>query len=291
MTAEPPSRRDFIGAALAAGLVPGKALGGTGTGWTMKLSTSSIHFKGLSIEDACRRISGLGFDGVDIWSNFRGCPHLDSAKKRLGPDGLKNLLAKTDLGLTAFSVYRGGYRKYADLLGDVGGGVAIRGSTGGEAESGEVEGRMKSFIDGLQPLVKLAEERDSYLAIENHGGRLLSSLDSLRAFVDINESPRLGIALAPYHLQARDASVPEAIRICGDQLFFIYAWQHQSGPEQLPGLGLTDMRPWLEALADIGYAGYVNAFMHGEVEPEKMANLLSHSREYLVKCRKDVEGM
>ena len=254
----------------------------------MKLSTSTVQFRSVSLEEACRRISELGFDGIDIWSAFRGCPHLDTAAERLGPDGLRELLATHDLDLFSFSVYRGGYRKYADLLGGAGGGVAVRGSTGGEAESGELTDRMRSFIDGLQPLVQLAEKHDSYLAIENHGGALLSSLDSLRTFVDICDSPRLGIALAPYHLQARGASVPEAIRICGKRLFFFYAWQHESGPEQLPGIGPTDMRPWLEALAEVGYDGYVNPFMHGEVEPEQMMDHLAAAQDYLVSCREQM---
>ena len=283
-----PSRRDFLIAASAASLLPSGTLGGRKRA-SMKLSTSSLHFKGLSVRKACRRIAELGFAGVDIWSGFRGCPHLETVLDRLGAGGLRELLAETELDLFSFSVYQGGYRKYAELLGGAGGGVAVRGSTGGEPAPENLTSRMESFIADLQPLVKLAEEHNSYLAIENHAGALLSSLDSLRAFVEINDSPHLGIALAPYHLQARGASVPRAIRICGDQLFFFYAWQQESGPEQLPGIGPTDMRPWLEALADIKYTGYVNAFMHGQIEPDTMAELLPQSREYLLKCRKDIE--
>ena len=44
---------------------------------------------------------------------------------RLGPDGLKQVLDRNKLKLFSFSVYAGGYRKYAELLGEVGGGVAI----------------------------------------------------------------------------------------------------------------------------------------------------------------------
>jgi len=133
-------------------------------------------------------------------------------------------------------------------------------------------------------LVELAEQYNSYLAVENHGGALLNSLDSFKAFVDMNESPRLGIALAPFHLQAIKASVPEAIRICGKQLFFFYAWQHYPDAQQLPGIGPTDMTPWIQALADIRYRGYVNPFRHGEIEPDVMARDLAKSRDYLRSC-------
>ncbi|MEF8787664.1 MAG: hypothetical protein V5A84_01210 [Planctomycetota bacterium] len=48
------------------------------------------------------------------------------------------------------------------------------------------------------------------------------------------------------------------------------------------------MRPWLEALAEIEYDGYINPFMHGEVEPDEMADHLAAARRYLVTCVKDI---
>ena len=163
--------------------------------WRMRLSTSTIHFMQLPIEQACERIAGLGFEAVDIWSAHEGCPHLDDVLNRLGPDGLKELLAKHKLKLFAFSVYSGGYKRYAELLGKVGGGVAVRGS-GGAVKPEELISKMKQFIESLKPLAELAEENKSFLAIENHGNALLNNLDSFKAFVDINKSKHLGIALA-----------------------------------------------------------------------------------------------
>jgi sugar phosphate isomerase/epimerase len=253
----------------------------------MRLSTSSIHFMQLPIEQACERIAKLGFEAIDIWSAHEGCPHLDNVAERLGPVGLKDLLAKHNLKLFAFSVYRGGYGRYAELLGKAGGGVAVQGSAG-PCKPQELTGRMREFIERLKPLAELAEKYDSYLAIENHGNALLDSLDSLRAFVETNTSPRLGIALAPYHIQKRKASVPEAIRICGKQLLFFYAWQNSPGSQQLPGIGPADMTPWIQALADIRYRGYVNPFMHGHPEPDVMAANLTKSRDYLKACLKKI---
>ncbi len=249
----------------------------------MRLSTSSIHYMQLPIEQACERIAKLGFEAIDIWSAHENCPHLDDVAKRLGADGLRALLTKHKLKLFAFSVYRGGYARYAELLGKVGGGVAIQGSEG-PCKPNELTPRMRRFIDGLKPLVELAEKHDSYLAVENHGHALLDSVDSLKAFVDINASPRLGIALAPYHLQTIKASVPEAIRVCGKQLLFFYAWQHAPDEKQLPGVGPTDMTPWIKALAEIRYRGYVNPFMHGHPAADVMSAHLATSRDYLRTC-------
>ena len=269
-------------AAVPALLAAGRARGAEGR-WKMRLSTSSIHFKSLPIEKACQRIAELGFEGIDIWSAHAGCPHLDDVLKRLGPEGLKEILAKNKLKLYAFSVYSGGYRRYAELLGKVGGGVAVHGSAG-RCDPKELTSRMKAFLEALKPEAELAEKHNSYVAIENHGHALLDSVDSLKAFAELNTSPRLGIALAPYHIQSRKESVEAAIEAAGKQLFFFYAWQHQGGTSQLPGIGTTDCVPWLAALAKVGYAWYVNPFMHGEPEPDPMAEALAKSRDYLQAC-------
>ena len=251
--------------------------------WTMRLSTSTIQFSKLPVEQACERIAALGFEAVDIWSPHAGCPHLDDVQARLGADGLKALLGRLKLKLYAFSVYAGGYRKYAELLGKAGGGVAVRGSAG-PVKPGELTAKMKAFLDGLQGDAELAGQNSSWLAIENHGNALLDSVDSFKAFVDQNTNPRVGLALAPYHLQARKDSVEEAIGVAGKQLFFFYAWQQAPGVNQLPGHGPADFTPWIAALAKTGYAWYVNPFMHHEPEPDAMAAALTTSRQYLLEC-------
>jgi sugar phosphate isomerase/epimerase len=281
-------RRQFLQSA-AVGTVAGLVAPGAyaaerpaGT-WQMRLATSSIHYLQLPVEQACAHIARLGFEAVDIWSAHAGCPHLDDVASRLGASGLKETLAAQKLKLSAFSVYAGGYPRYAELLGQMGGGVAVRGSDG-PCAANELTARMRRFLEQLKPEIDLAEKYNSYLAIENHGHALLDGLDSFKAFVDLNQSRRLGIALAPYHVQALGQSVEQVILQCGQQLLFFYAWQHADGTGQLPGHGPTDFRPWLRALATIQYRGYVNPFMHGELEADAMSQALARSRDYLRDC-------
>lgn len=290
-------RRAFLGsiagAAAVAAFIPGRGWAQENDGqaaeekserkWKMKLSTSSIQFSSLPIEEACRRIAALGFSGIDIWCAYQNCGHLDDCLERLGPEGLVALLKETKLELTAFSTYVGGFAKYAKLLGEAGGGVAVQGSAA-PCDPAELTARMRQFLEELKPLVELAEETGTHLAIENHGHALLDGLDSFKAFVDLNESPQLGLALAPYHLQAIEASTPKAIEICGKQLFFFYAWQNAPELKQLPGHGPTDCKPWIEALARIDYPRFVNPFMHGHPEPEVMTKALAKSKSYLEEC-------
>ena len=253
--------------------------------WKMKMSAASVCYSSLPIEQAFERIGALGFDGIDIWPTIFHCKHLEEVRTRLGAVGLKKLLKKHKLEISAFSVYGGGngFKKYAELIGKAGGGVVIRGSSGA-AEAKDMASRMKTFIESLKPLVELAEENKAFLAIENHGNALLDSVDSFKAFTNINTSKHLGIALAPYHLQRIKAPVPDVIRICDKQLFYFYAWQHAGGTEQLPGIGPVDCVPWLKALSDIKYRRFVNPFMHGEPKPDEMDKSLRKSRDYLLDC-------
>lgn len=277
-------RRNFLAASAAtvgAGMLMSRCLKAEESSTKMRLSCSTIMFSSLTIEDALKQIATLGFDAVDIWSAHAGCPHLDDVLDRLGPDGLMEQLEANELDLYSFSTYKGGYAKYAALLGECGGGVAIQGSTR-PVPADQLVPAMKQFLEGLKPLAELAEKYDSYLAIENHGNALLDSVDSLKAFTDLNDNPRLGIALAPYHIQRLDQSVTEAIRACGDQLLYIYMWQHAPNEEQLPGVGPTDMKPWVKALSEIEFKYPLSPFMHHEPEPEEMAKLLRQSVDYLV---------
>lgn len=275
------NRRDFLRTTSALGaaslLTPSCA---TRSGARFRWSTSSIHFKSLPFEQACERIAALGYEAVDIWCAYDQCPHLDDVAQRLGADGLRAVLARNRLKLYAFSTYVGGYAKYAKLLGDAGGGVAIQGSAG-PCPPAELTARMRAFFESLKPLAELAEQHRSWLAIENHGAALLDGPDSFKAFVDLNPYPRVGVALAPYHIQALKASVPDVIRIAGRQLLFFYAWQNAPGVGQLPGHGPTDFAPWLQALAEVKYRWYVNPFMHGHLEPAEMSAALTKSLGYL----------
>ena len=247
--------------------------------WRMRLSTSSIHYLDLSVDEACSRIAELGFEAVDIWSGHQGCRHLEECRK-MGASALVYLLGTHKLGLFAFSTYRSGYARYAELLGGAGGGVAVQGSAA-PAKPGELTAKMKKFLETRKPLVELCEKWDSCLAIENHGGALLSTLDSLKAFVDLNTSPRLGIALAPYHVQGSKESVIEAIKICGKQLFYFYAWQRAPGIGQLPGHGPQDFTSWIRALGDVDYRGCVNPFAHVHLKPKDMSAALQKSKDHL----------
>ena len=258
------------------------------TPWRMRLSTSTVHFRDLSFEQACQRIAALGFEAVDVLDENFHCPHLDEIEEKLGVEATKEILKRHGLTLYAITCYGLGYPRYAELLGKLGGHVAVRGSIYGRFAAKDIVPGIKKLLEGLKPQIDLAEKHDAFIAIENHGAALLDSLDSFKAFVELNSSPRIGIAVAPLHLQRGGVAVEDVIAVCGKQLKFFYAWQSGAGLRTLPGHGATDLTPWLAALAKIDYPWYVNPFTHHHVAPDEMSDALGRSVEYLRKCARAV---
>lgn len=259
------------------------------TPWNMKLATSSVMFDRLPIEKVCQVTARLGLTGIDIWAPFTWggakCDHLADVKKRLGGKGLRELLTQHKLEMAAFSIYGHKLADYAKLIGDYGGGIVVRGAGAKQQKDKPLADQMRALFEGLKPEIELADQCNARLAIENHGGSLLNTPDSFKAFVEHNPNPkRVGIALAPYHIQGHKAPVEEVIRIAAPQCLFVYAWQRGKDEVQMPGVGPADFTPWLGALAEANYPHYSSIFMHGHPPAEKMEAMVAKSKKYLHQC-------
>lgn len=261
--------------------------------WQMRLAFSSVMLAERPIEEVCERAAKLGFEAIDIWSPFDRCKHLADVSQRLGPEGLKELLEHHRLALASFTTYgsktdSGRFPQFADFIAKSGGGIVVRESQYIDSPPENLTAAMRAFFGNLKPQIELAAASKVRLAIENHSGALLNSPDSFKAFLDLNPAPQhVGIGIAPYHLQGIKAPVDEIIRLVGNQLLFFYAWQTGQGIRQFPGHGPLDFVPILKALADIRYAGFVNPFMHGNLEPDDLANAITESRNHLIDCHRE----
>ena len=295
-------RRQFLRTAavpLAALALPGLAEFARATpvsAWRMRLAFSSVMLAELPIEEVCARAAKLGFEAIDIWCPFDNCKHLADVIARLGPDGLKELLAKHKLALSSFTTYttpaeKVGFPAYADFIGKFGGGVVVRESQYINVKPADLTAAMRAFFEKLKPQIEKAAETKVRLAIENHGDALLGTPDSFKAFVDLNPAPQhVGLGIAPFHLQNIKAPVEEVIRTAGSQLLFFYAWQSAKAINQLPGHGPAAFVPWLKALASINYQGFVHPFMHGHPTPEELSAGMIKACAHLKDCHTHAIG-
>ena len=152
--------------------------------------------------------------------------------------------------------------------------------------------------------VAAAEESRVTIAIENHSSNLINTPDSMKWLAELAPSKRLGIALAPYHLESLgvDAAGHAAlITALGNRIAMFYAWQHGMGcmkklPKeqellQMPGRGKLDFTPIVRALKQINFNGFTSIFMHPVpcgipilMDATACTTEINRARTYLEKC-------
>ena len=298
-------RRTFL--AGAAGALAARAA--AAAKWKMRLSTSSVMFNSLPVEEACTLIAAAGYEAVDLWEGDPSAKHLDEAFDRLEPKGLKALLprrASSSVPSPASSPASTGTPKcsaWPARARPLHPGITIlrRCNRGIGRDSPHIPVRSPladAFADrNLKPSLDLADKYNYQIAIENHSAAMLNLVDSFKVFLELASHPRLRIALAPYHLQRDHIPVEDVIAVAGPRIRFLYAWQNEPETRQLPGVGSTDFTPWLKALAPVDYPGYVNPFMHEALKaasgqdrpplsPAEMSEAIIAARRYLEQCRR-----
>ena len=141
----------------------GRAIAEPVSPWRMRLAFSSVMLAELPIEEVCARAAQMRFEAIDIWCPFDNCKHLADVVARLGPDGLKALLAKHNLALASFTTYRVGpetvgFPAYADFIGKFGGGVVVRESEYKRVKPEDLTSAMRAFFEKLKPQIEKAAE-------------------------------------------------------------------------------------------------------------------------------------
>jgi sugar phosphate isomerase/epimerase len=165
----------------------------------------------------------------------------------------------------------------------------------------ELKSAIKKFAESSRGIFDQAAESGVRIALENHGGGLLATPESLPLLMDAIPFEHVGIALAPYHLPQDGKLLADLITTLGKRMFLFYAWEHGEGSskplpaalqmKQLPGYGPLDFRPLLSALKAARFEGWTSIFMHPvprgipilPTAPEVTA-AVNRSREYLEYC-------
>lgn len=271
---------------------------GAGKTFTLNTLLASSLYGHVHIREIVPEVRKAGLDALDVW-----CPRWVKHRTEIDEMGHEAFLAllkqhKTRLG--AISPYNLGPFRLNDelrVIAKLGGTLSICGST---KRADDVKQGVKDFIEKLKPHTDVAEEVGVTIGIENHGGALLSSPDSLRRFAEFAKSPRLGIVLAPYHLPQDPEVLAGLIRDVGPKLAHIYAWQRPGKPKKgekrdplpaLPGHGGMDFTPIVAALKATGFKGWTEIFTHAHkfsgamcATTDAVTQQVIGSRKYLEAC-------
>lgn len=248
-------------------------------------------------------VAKTGAKSLDIWPKVHG--NQREQLDEMGEAKFSELLKKHDVTLGCITQYKlgpFGIQQEMRLAKRLGCKTIVTGARGPKNLKGkELKAGVKKFIEQMKPHLKVAEETDVTIAIENHGSSLIDSPDSMRWLMDLRSSKNLGIAMAPYHLPQNEKLLCKLIKELGNKIAMFYAWQHGNGcmkklPKeeellQMPGRGKLNFVPIMKSLASVGYENWFEIFMHPvprgiPIHPKTsdVTAEINKAREYLTKC-------
>lgn len=240
----------------------------------LRYALASSMYGTTPLAELLPEVAKIGAEHVDLWP----APHGNQREQldAMGEEKFIALAAAHGVRLGMTTRYDlGPFRLQEELrfLQRLGGRLVVTGSSGPKNVAGaEAKAAVARFVEQMKPHLAVAEECGVTVAIENHANALIATPDSIRYLAELSPSPRLGIALAPYHLPQDEMQLARLIEELGPKLAHFYAWQYGRGCmrpmpkaeelEQMPGRGKLDFRPLLAALKKIAYGGWTEIFMH-----------------------------
>jgi sugar phosphate isomerase/epimerase len=292
-----------LAAGTAAACLPRTLMASDSSKFCLKYALASSMYGKLPLADIVGEVHKIGAEWIDLWP--LGHANQREQMEEMGHDKFAELLKKHDVKLgmtTRYDLGPFGLDDELQVLKKFGGSLIISGSKGPKNVTGaEAKACVKEFVEKMKPHVEVAEECGITIGIENHANALVASVDSIRYLGEMSTSPNLGIALAPYHLPQDEKLLAQLIEELGPKLVHFYAWQHGQGCmtklpkeqelEQMPGRGSLDFRPIVAALKKIGYARWVEIFMHPVPRGipimetlDAVTDEINAARAYLDKC-------
>ena len=245
----------------------------------MKFAQSSFIYFNYSLQDAIQRLARFDYDGIEIWG---GRPHMyrDDLNDQL--DALTRLLTQNHLTVCNFIPAQFRYPSILCSLNEavrrdsvtyiksamdnatrVGApsvsvcpGMTLHGES---IERGWAQLRT-SFIEVLE----YAEKKNLRVLIEpahRWETTLIRTVDEALQMIAEIKSPRLGVLLDTGHAHVNSEDLAEAIRKLKNVPLHIHIDDNDSTSDShhIPGAGKMDYAPFVRALKEIGYTGFVSA--------------------------------
>lgn len=274
-TLSPMNRRQFLATASAASAAAWPAF--AQSGFAFRYIVGSSMCGELPLAEIVPDVPKTGAEFLDIWPRKHG--NQREQVTEMGEDAFAAMLKPHGVKLACSTRYDLGPFGLTDEIAFVsrlGGDLIVTGGSGPKDAKGDaLKTAVKEFCEKLKPHAEAAAAAGVRLGIENHGNNLIDSPDSLKWLAEFRPNEAIGIALAPYHLEALGLDAPmlaDLITALGDRTVMFYAWQYGNScmkpmPKelellQMPGRGDLDFGPLVAALKKIEYRGYTEIFMH-----------------------------
>ncbi|WP_319410278.1 sugar phosphate isomerase/epimerase family protein [uncultured Cohaesibacter sp.] len=203
---------------------------------------------GLNAEDirGALQDAGLKIALAARVSLARSISDADPAIRQAGSDYLKYCI---DLAQAVGAISLGGPLYGAPMV--------FAGRAPAPVAEEEMKAREQRVIDALSRLSPLAMAADCLLALEplnRYETDVISTVSQAMRVIKAVDHPSLGLLLDSFHANIEERSIPDAIRMAGEKLFYFQGNENHRG---FPGTGNMDWPQIMKALRDIDYRGAI----------------------------------
>ncbi len=225
------------------------------------LGVCTWTFGDMPLSEIARRLSTLGFDGVELMGDLQHYQAREAAGIMrdhglsifsLTPDNVD--LAHPDKTVRSAAVDY--YLRLLDFAAALGNPmVSCHGYVGRVRAISTMEEERALFVSAVRQVAERAEEMNLRLVMEvlnRYEAHLLTTAVEALDFVNELGAPNVGILLDAYHMNIEEPDPAAALRRVGSRLWLYHA--ADSNREAI-GRGHTDFGAQIAALSDIAYAG------------------------------------
>jgi len=271
----------------------------------MNISLSSFIYLNYPLGEALERIAQAGYDGIDIWG---GRPH--AYRKDLNHTQISKLAEQSRaLGLTVASFIPAQFR-YPTCLCSPSDKVRrdsvnyIKDGLDAAAEFGaplvsvcpghtlfgqELKDGWDRLLDSLNEICSAASRLGLRVALEpadKYETDLVNTCAQAIQVIEDSGLDNLGVVLDNGHSYVVGERAEEVVRRLGDHLYHVHLDDNNGRRDQhlIPGDGNFDFIPFLAALRDCGYSGFLTAELSWDytIDPDQAARAANtRVREYL----------
>lgn len=245
----------------------------------MKFAQSSFVYFNYSLPDAIQRLARFGYDGIEIWG---GRPHMyrDDLNDQL--DEITRLLAQNNLTVCNFIPAQFRYPSILCSLNETVrrdsvayiksamdnatrvGAPSVSVCPGMTLHGESVAQGWAQLRRSLIEIVEYAEKKNLCVLIEpahRWETTLIRTVDEALQMIAEIQSSRLGVLLDTGHAHVNGEDLASAIRQLKNVPLHIHIDDNDgaSDSHHIPGTGKMDYAPFVCALNEIGYTGFVSA--------------------------------
>lgn len=280
----------------------------------MKFSFCSIAFRNqkVTLLEIVTLIAETGYDGIELWAN-----HVNN---KTNLETLKNVLKQNNLSVPMLAPYfdfTSGTDKWqqsiktAEHFAELASFLnvpLIRAFTGIVGSAEATESQKRDCIKGLRQICQIAEKKGIIIALETHPSTLVDNIDSTLWLIENVGSENLKVNLDIYHMfevykdpiMVLDALFSHIVHVHAKNALFEPEQREQAkhpllhdpqpkadfvGVESLAS-GEMDYAPFIQALANKNYNGYISVEWFGSNPMEAAPLELDYLNSIMLKDSK-----